>query len=152
MKQFEVGDKVRRIRYAGDLELGKVYTVSNVSITGFIGVKEWQDHDDKTPFDVINFELVPYSDVPDKSESEIVKAWIHKLWWLNDNTEVYVPYNINVEMEDGTILRNEESVDFVINSYEAYRNKAKQKEKQELLDKKAALELQLAQINEQLGE
>ncbi len=90
--------------------------------------------------------------VSNKSESEVVKAWIHKLLWLNDNTSLYVPYNIAIDNEDGTPLRNEESVDFVINSYEAYRNKAKQKEKQSLLDKKKALELELAQINEQLGE
>lgn len=84
-------------------------------------------------------------------EVEVVKAWIHKLWWLNDNTEVYVPYNIVVDMEDGTPLRNEDSVEFVINSYNAYQAKEKDKEKQKLLDKKAELELELAQINKQLN-
>jgi hypothetical protein len=53
-------------------------------------------------------------------------------------------------MEDTYNL--EDSVDFVINSYEVYQSEAKQKAKQELLDKKARLELELAQINEQLGE
>ena len=149
MKQFAVGDKVRRIRYAGDLELGKVYTVSNVSIAGFIGVKEWQDHNDKTPFDVTNFELVPYSDIPDKSESEIVKAWFDKLKWLDDNTPIaafegFVTNEVNIQNNAS------DCIDFVINSYEAYQNKAKQKEKQSLLDKKAELEVQLAEINKQL--
>lgn len=151
MKQFEVGDKVRRIRCAGELELGNVYTVSNVSIKGFIGVKEWQEHDDKALFDVSNFELVPHSDMPDKSESEIVKAWFDKLKWLHLHTHI-VGTDVKVITEDGYDLLGKASVDFVINSYEAYQAKAKQKEKQSLLDKKKALELELAQINEQLGE
>ncbi len=83
-------------------------------------------------------------------EAKIVKDWIQKLWWLNDNTDVYVPYNIVVDMEDGTPLRNEDCVEFIINSYNAYKAKEKDKEKQKLLDKKAELELELAEINKQL--
>ena len=85
-------------------------------------------------------------------EAEVVKSWIKKLWWLNDNTEVYVPYNIVVDMEDGTPLRNEDCVEFVIGSYNAYKAKEKDKEKQKLLDKKAELELELSEINKQLSD
>ena len=159
MNKFAVGDKVRRVKYAGVLEIGEVYTVSNVSIKGFVGVEEFTSEDgDKTPFDVANFELVASSETSDKSESsetsesDIVKVWFDKLVWLYDNSPITIGCNLNVYMEDGDYLTNQESVDFVINSYAAYQNKAKQKEKQSLLDKKKALELELAQINEQLGE
>ncbi len=153
MKQFAVGDKVRRIRYAGDLELGKVYTVSNVSITGFIGVKEWQDHDDKTPFDVINFELVPYSDVPDKSESEIVKAWFEKVRYVTrEDSPYYVDYSLVISDMSAGMWRQEEAIDMIINVYDEHKRQEKEHNKQSLLDKKTALELELAQINEQLGE
>jgi hypothetical protein len=153
MKQFAVGDKVRRVNYAGLLEIGGVYTVSNVSIKGLIGVKEFTSEDgDKTPFDVTNFDLVSKSSgASEKSESDIVKAWFDKLNWLDRNTPIatfggFLSNEID-EMNDLS-----DCIDFVINSYDAYQNKAKQKEKQELLDKKKALEVELAEINKQLGE
>ena len=83
-------------------------------------------------------------------EAKIVKEWIKKLFWLNDNTTVWVSHGLTVYMEDGTSLRNEQSVDFVIGSYNAYQAKEKDKEKQKLLDKKAELELELAEINQRL--
>ena len=91
-------------------------------------------------------------DVVPPSESEVLKAWFEKVFWLYANTEISEKTSLVIHTEIKEPLWNEESVDFVINSYEAYQNKAKQKEKQSLLDKKAELELQLAQINEQLGE
>ncbi len=88
--------------------------------------------------------------VSNKSESEIVKAWFDKVEWLLDNTPIKLYTNLEIVMENQYTLCNAGSVDFVINSYEAYQNKAKQQQKQLLLDKKKALELELAQINEQL--
>jgi hypothetical protein len=81
----------------------------------------------------------------------VVKAWFEKLKWLDDNTPIaafegFVTNEVDIQNNAS------DCIDFVINSYESYQNKAKQKEKQSLLDKKAALELELAQINEQLGE
>ncbi len=87
-----------------------------------------------------------------KQEAEIVKVWFDKLDWLDKNTSIHRSLTVEVIDEYGYDLSGKASVDFVINSYEAYQSKAKQKEKQELLDKKKALELELAQINEQLGE
>lgn len=86
-----------------------------------------------------------------KEEAEIVKAWMNKLHWLCLSTDI-AGIDVKVITEDGYELFGKASVEFVINSYDAYQSKAKQKEKQELLDKKAKLELELAQINEQLGE
>jgi hypothetical protein len=85
-----------------------------------------------------------------KSESEIVKAWFDKMEWLLDNTPIKLYTNLELIIENGESLYNVDCVEFVINSYEAYQNKAKQQQKQLLLDKKKALELELAQINEQL--
>jgi hypothetical protein len=153
MNQFAVGDKVRRVDYAGLLEIGKVYTVSNVSIKGLIGVEEFTSEDgDKTPFDVNNFDLVSNSSgVSDKSESDIVKAWFDKLKWLDGNTPI-AAFGGFLTNEMDVMNDISDCVDFVINSYDAYRNEAKQKEKQELIDKKKALEVELAEINKQLGE
>jgi hypothetical protein len=85
------------------------------------------------------------------SESDVVKAWFDKLNWLDRNTPIatfggFLSNEID-EMNDLS-----DCIDFVINSYDAYQNKAKQKEKQELVDKKKALEVELAEINKQLGE
>lgn len=84
------------------------------------------------------------------NESEIVKVWFDKVEWLLDNTSIKLYTNLELIIENGESLYNIDCVDFVINSYEAYQNKAKQQQKQLLLDKKKALELELAQINEQL--
>lgn len=83
-------------------------------------------------------------------EAKIVKEWIKKLFWLNNNTGIGVWSAIEVVTEMGDGLYNEDCVEFIINSYNAYKAKEKDKEKQKLLDKKAELELQLAEINQRL--
>ena len=85
-------------------------------------------------------------------EAKIVKEWFNKVNWLTANTEVSSWSRLEVVTEMGGVLYNEDCVDFVINSYNAYKAKEKEKEKQKLLDKKAELELQLAEINQRLGE
>jgi hypothetical protein len=154
MNKFRVDDKVRRLyyNYGDDMLVGNVYTVDAVNESGsLIGVRECYSPTGQAHFDARNFELVEPEASPAKSEAEIVKAWFDKLKWLDDNTQIATFGGfLSNEMEDTYNL--EDSVDFVINSYEAYQSEAKQKAKQELLDKKAKLELELAQINEQLGE
>lgn len=85
-------------------------------------------------------------------QSYLVKDWWDKLCWLDDHSSIEILQNLKVLMENrGDWLTNQESTDFVINSYESYTTKAKQAEMQKLLDKKSALELELAEINKQLG-
>jgi hypothetical protein len=151
--KFQVGDKVRRLYfgYGDTILVGNVYTVDAVNESGsFIGLSEYYSSKEHTPFDASNFELVDSEVSSAKEESEIVKAWFDKMEWLLDNTPIKLYTNLELIIENGESLYNVDCVDFVINSYEAYQNKAKQQQKQLLLDKKKALELELAQINEQL--
>jgi hypothetical protein len=89
----------------------------------------------------------------DKSESEIVKAWFEKLKCVTDRDSIYyLEYCLSISDTHGGWWSNDETVDIVINVYEERKRQEKEHSKQTLLDKKKALELQLAQINEQLGE
>ncbi len=142
---FKAGDKILRIEDSSLLNKGDIYTFRKWLGGNEIEIEECPDE----TFDQTYFELVEAP--PAKSEAEIVKAWLDKLYWLCLSTDI-VGTDVKVITEDGYELFGKASIDFVINSYEAYQSKAKQKEKQELLDKKAKLELELAQINEQLGE
>lgn len=145
MNKFKAGDVVIRINDNwGDCVVGGEYVVSCFRA----GDNELWLQDDHRGYDPSNFVLK--KQVATKDEAEIVKAWFDKLKWLEDNTEIATFGGfLSNEVDDTYNLEN--CVEFVINSYEAYQAKAKQKEKQELLDKKAKLELELAQINEQLG-
>lgn len=146
MSKFKAGDVVIRINDSwGACVLGGEYIVDymNVSYEELF----LRGHD--KGYDPSNFVLKKQDTT--KEEAEIVKAWLNKLYWLCLSTDI-VGTDVKVITEDGYELFGKASVDFVINSYEAYQSKAKQKAKQELLDKKAKLELELAQINEQLGE
>jgi hypothetical protein len=143
MSKFKAGDKIRRITHIDDLEIGGIYTFRKWLGGNMIVIEEFPDD----AFDQTHFELVESEVSPSKEEAEIVKAWFDKLKWLDDNTQIATFGGfLSNEIDDTYNLEN--CVDFVISSYEAYQAKAKQ----ELLDKKAELELQLARINEQLGE
>lgn len=147
MSKFKAGDVVVRINNDwGDCFVGGEYIVSCYRE----GDNELWLQGSGKGYDP-NFFVLKKQDTT-KEEAEIVKAWFDKLDWLTLNTTVGRWISLEVVTENSEPLYNEASVDFVINSYEAYQVKAKQKEKQELLDKKKALELELAQINEQLGE
>lgn len=145
MSKFKAGDVVVRINNDwGDCFVGGEYVVAYLDDYDQLFLREHSKG-----YDPDNFVLKEQDTL--KQEAEIVKAWFDKLKWLEDNTEIATFGGfLSNEVDDTYNL--EDSVDFVINSYEAYQAKAKQKEKQELLDKKKALELELAQINEQLGE
>jgi hypothetical protein len=154
MNQFAVGDKVRRVNYAGVLEVGGVYTVSNVSIKGCIGVEEYTSEDgDKTPFDVANFELVSKSpETSDKSESDIVKAWFDKVKYVTRDFPWYLDQNLILSDMGGGIWIGKETVDVIISVYDQQKAQEDAHNKQLLIDKKKALEVELAEINKQLGE
>lgn len=146
MSKFKAGDVVIRINGNwGDCVVGGEYVVAYLDDHDQLFLREHSKG-----YDPDNFVLKEQDTL--KQEAEIVKAWFDKLDWLTLNTTVGRWISLEVVTENSEPLYNEASVDFVINSYEAYQAKAKQKEKQELLDKKAKLELELAQINEQLGE
>lgn len=162
MKQFEVGKKYKfnmdmKQEFFDDLAVNKNVFYDLAEFDYVITVYDIDGDNVRYKGNYILYKadirfFTALEDIVPPSESEIVRGWFEKLDWLHDNSTVTIGWNLNVYMENGDYLTNQESVDFVINSYEAYQNRAKQKERQSLLDKKKALELELAQINEQLEE
>ena len=161
MKQFEIGKKYKfntdmKQEFFDDIPVNKEVFHDLAKFDYVITVSDIDGDTVRYKGDYILYQsdirfFTALEDIVPPSESEIVKAWFDKLKWLCSNSEVESTF-ITVYAEDGMPLNNVACVDFVINSYEAYQNKAKQQQKQLLLDKKKALELELAQINEQLGE
>ncbi len=91
--------------------------------------------------------------VSNKSESEIVKAWFEKVKYVTrEDSPYYVDCSLVISDMGAGMWGQEEAIDMIINVYDEYKRQEKESNKQSLLDKKKALELQLAQINEQLGE
>jgi hypothetical protein len=164
MSEFKVGDKVKRLTASNELVVGGIYTVKEVSVSGrYIGVEEYIAPDgDQYPFDAFNFEFICSAEesaeeqvVQDKCDSltkeqeiEIVDAWIKKLLWLDLNTPIQTSLWVNDELNDS--ISHQHIASFVVNSYEAYKAKETEKRKKELIDKKAKLEAELAQINKEL--
>lgn len=85
-------------------------------------------------------------------EIQVVKAWWKKLNYLvrDDDSEIYKYRGLGVADVNGTEWCDEHCVELVINMYEAYKAKESERRKQELLDKKTKLELELAEINKEL--
>lgn len=84
-------------------------------------------------------------------EIQVVKEWWRKLNYLviNDDSGIYKYESLGVT--DGMrSWREGECVELVVNMYESFKAKESEKRKQELLDKKVKLELELEQINKEL--
>jgi hypothetical protein len=81
-----------------------------------------------------------------------VKEWWKKLHYLvsNDESGLYKHCRLLVCDNRNFEWRDEECVALVVNMYESFKAKESEKRKQELLDKKVKLELELAQINKEL--
>ncbi len=84
-------------------------------------------------------------------EIQVVKEWWKKLNYLasTQGTWFYKDDPLIVSDHRST-WKDEECVELVVNMYESFKAKESEKRKQELLDKKAKLELELAQINKEL--
>lgn len=92
-------------------------------------------------------------DIVPPSESEIVKGWFEKVKYVTrEDSPYYVDYSLVISDMGAGMWRQEEAIDMIINVYDEHKRQEKEHNKQSLLDKKKALELELAQINEQLGE
>jgi hypothetical protein len=154
MKQFEVGDYVRRINLPhGQAVVGGVYKIKRIldnmlEFEGFNGFGSFT-------YGTENFELFEPST---KSESEIVKAWLEKLLFVM-TTDTSVHQQLYIGQEDLILSTDFADIhgagkvaEFVSYRYDIMQKEIAKANRQSLLDKKAELELQLAQINEQLGE
>lgn len=94
-----------------------------------------------------------------KTEQEIVAEWFNKYIYVveNDptvNTRLYVSsHSRQLILEtDLTDIIGEDIYTFIVSRYNLLHTEEETKRKQELLDKRAELELQLAEINKELEE
>lgn len=94
-----------------------------------------------------------------KTEQEIVVEWFNKYIYVveNDSTvddRLYVSsHSRQLSLEtDLTDIIGEDIYTFIVGRYNLLQTQEETKRKKELLDKRAELELQLAQINKELGE
>jgi hypothetical protein len=152
MSKFKVGDKVKRRITSNGLTAGCIYTVKEVSKSGYsLSIEEYSDHNNNPyPFDVSNFELVSTKE----QEIEIVKEWWRKLHYLvdKDDSGLYEDCRLLLCDNHNEEWRDEDCVELVVNMYNSYTAKETEKRKQELIDKKAKLEAELVQINKELGD
>jgi hypothetical protein len=132
---------------------GKSYDFNNSEFRSHFTVRSEISADHIMPFaDVLGSFVSEAPEIYNAAQSYLVNDWWDKLCWLDDHSSIEILQSLNVLMENrGDWLTNVESTDFVINSYESYKAEANQKAIQDLLDKKSALELELAEINKQLG-
>jgi hypothetical protein len=152
MNQFKVGDKVRRTSYSDSLKVGGIYTVSDVS-GSFIGLEADPICGYTAPYRFDCFELVSdSSETSDKSESDIVKAWFDKVKYVTRDFPWYLDQNLILSDMGGGIWIGKETVDVIISVYDQQKAQEDAHNKQLLIDKKKALEVELAEINKQLGE
>jgi len=130
---------------------GKSYDFNNSEFRSHFTVRSEISADHIMPFaDVLGSFVSEAPEIYNAVQSYLVKDWFDKLKWLEDNTQIATFGGfLSNELDETCNIEN--CVDFVINSYESYKTKAKQEEMQKLLDKKSALELELAEINKQLG-
>lgn len=93
-----------------------------------------------------------------KTEQEIVVEWLEKLYYvMRNNDSVHEQVCLYSE---GLVLPTDfcdiygatDLYNFITNRHTEMKPQAETKRKQELLDKRASLELELAEINRELGE
>lgn len=93
-----------------------------------------------------------------KTEQEIVEEWLEKLRYVMYNgdsvSEILYIYagGLMLSTDLCDIYGATGIYDFITNQHTEMKSQVETKRKKELLDKRAELELQLAQINKELGE
>lgn len=86
-------------------------------------------------------------------EIQIVLRWWDKLKYITVlDSPYYLGQSLMISDIGDTDWFNQDAVEVVVNVYEEQRRKDDEKYKQNLLDKKAKLMAELAEIDEELGE
>jgi hypothetical protein len=86
-------------------------------------------------------------------EIQIVSRWWDKLKYITTGDTPYCfDQRLIVSDMGGQEWENSDCVELVVNVYEEYKRQADEQHKQSLIDKKAKLVAELAEINEELGE
>jgi hypothetical protein len=148
---FKIGDKVKRVKYAGHLVIGKVYTVDAVSSYGrYIGVSEYHSPDNNTPFEAANFELV--ADANFNTTSAVVE-WLNKLQWLHHNVTHILGFNTNIMIlstDFGDVNGTDNIAKYVNGQYNVHMQAKKVKRKESLLQELQEKEAEVAKLKAEL--
>lgn len=135
---------------------GRVFGIEEHQIPSFITY--WFKPEEIKYFDLVEHTEEEQEMTSTKTEQEIVVEWLEKLHYVMRHDD-----SVHENMclyADGLVLPTDlcdiydavNIFDFVDGHYKHMKAKAEVKRKKELLDKRAALELELAQINKELGE
>lgn len=162
MNKFNVGDWVECVDSCGahGIVEGKLYQVTKVNPLYLSVICDNGAH---TDFYHYRFQPKPEKIMNNQSgtvlEEKYIKEFLKKLeyvlWndYTIDNSLRFNQYS-DGQLLLGSIVSDITGVDdiytYINNSYDQLTSQAAQKRKQELLDKKAALDLELAQINSEL--
>ena len=155
MNKFKIGDKVRRVRGGDPLEDGEVYTVSSLHYS-WIGVKEFDDPLDDSPFAEMNFELV--ESAPVEQPLCPVHEWLMKLGYVISTNDTISGLEVNLKTKEmfictdfGDITGITQVIDYVNHNYAVKIKQEVDKRKQELEDKRLKVLAELSEIDQELG-
>ena len=160
MNKFNVGDWVECVdsSSAHGIVEGKLYQVTKVNPLYLSVICDNGAH---TDFYHYRFQPLQEKIMNNQSdtvlEEKYIKEFLKRLEYVlyYDNTvasilDVNVESELYLEGDIATIYGVDDIYTYINNSYDQLRSQAAQKRKQELLDKKAKLDLELAQINSEL--
>jgi small-conductance mechanosensitive channel len=164
MNKFKVGDLVQCIDAGlhGGVELthGRLYQIRKVGETTVFIIN---DEGTLAAYYVSRFKLYQTQEnsmpeIIDKSVEQCIKEFLKKLEYVLVN-DMTIQENLDIHYDSRSIRLVGDYCDivgvddiytYVNNSYDQLTSQAAQKRKQELLDKKAKLDVELAQINKEL--
>lgn len=167
MNNFKIYDWVECINPCSGITLGRVYQVEGIILENSIQL--YNDEGDLCNYYTYRFELYqstlqhvkPEEIMNNQSDTVLAEKYIKEFlkrleYVLYHDITVASILDVNVESElylEGdiaTIYGVDDIYTYINNSYDQLTSQAAQKRKQDLLDKKAALDLELSQINSEL--
>lgn len=127
-----------------------------------IDIQYWFEENEIRYFDLVEDTTEELPDMDNTNNirpvADIVVEWLDKLQYVieNDNT---VGYGLMLDSEDvitlstdfGDIIGSYEIYNFITNRYDLLQQEAKHKKNNDLMERKAKLEAELAEVNKELG-
>lgn len=120
-------------------------------------IEYWFDADEMDYFDMV----VDLRDVIKANNirpvADIVVEWLDKLQYVMDNDSsvddrlYHKPDNLSLTTDFSDICGSNNIYTFITNRYDLLQQEAKNKKNNELLERKAKLEAELAEVNKELG-
>lgn len=162
MNKFNIGDLVTPTRACEGLCEGCAYIVQDVVVWAdrkLLAILSSQGHNilyDVTGFKLYQPQEKTMSEIIDKSPEQHVKEFLKKLEYvLWNDTTVFDHLTVRAEelvidSDVATIYGIDDVYTYINSSYDQLTSQAAQKRKQSLLDKKARLDVELAEINKEL--